>query len=120
MKQMKIINAYKAVEPISKDKDLPSDISYIFYRIRKLLQPQWDFQMEREKALFEKYSPKYENERLVFESPKEAKEFSEEMKKLSDIEVDLGDYKKMDFHPTSSVKLSAEDMEKLEDFLNYV
>jgi len=120
MKQQKIVQVYKVIEPISKNKDLPSDISYVFYRIRKLLQDQWDFQIEEERKIFEKYNPKYVNEKLTFDNPEQAQAFTEEIKKLSEIDADLGEFSKFDFHPDGRVKLSAEDMEKLEDFLNYV
>ena len=120
MKQQKIVQAYKVLETVSKDKEIPSDISYIFYKVRKLLQPQWDFQKEEEQKIFEKYTPKFENEKLVFLDSEKAKQFTEEITKLAEMDIDLGKFEKIDFHPDPRVKLSAEDMDCLEEFLNYI
>ena len=61
MKQKDYINAYKVIQKY-QDKELSLDVSYGLFKVKKLLQPQWDFQLERESAIFTKYSPEQNEE----------------------------------------------------------
>ena len=50
MKQIQVINAYKALTNLS-NQVLPIRISYAIHKLRKSLSTAWDFQVEREKYI---------------------------------------------------------------------
>lgn len=118
MKQSKIIEAYKATNRIKDLKDIPNDIAYTFYKIRKLLQPQWDFQLERENALKEKYGFTFEEGKVKFNSQQDAIECDKEMFDLANMDIELS-IEKQTLKITDRPLLTVSEMESLEDFLNY-
>ena len=120
MKQIKYVLAYKVIDKIKNNDSVPSDLSYTFFRIRKILQPQWDFQLEEETKIFNKYNPKNTgNGTFKFDNPDDAPKFAEEIENLSNIEVE-DSFDKVQFKPDDRINLSIEDLEVLEPFVEYV
>ncbi len=118
MKQQNIVNAYKVIKKYENEK-LPLDISYGFFKLKKLLQTQWDFEVEREKALFEKYNPvQDDNGNLVFKTPEDQQGFAEDIEELLSMDCDWDEDKiKIDFN--NRLDMPIVDIEALDDFVTF-
>lgn len=118
MKQSTIINAYKVIQKHRQDQ-LPLDVSLAFFKVKKMLDDQWEFQLEKENELIEKYHPtRKENGDLVFDPPENMDKFIEEINAIGDLDIDL-DYKKVDAKFGNKIELSVDEIEALEEFMNF-
>jgi len=124
MKQSKIIRAYKTLNKIAQDK-LPLPVSHKLWTLTRVLQPHWDFQTEKEAEVFQKYDPKYnEDGSMDFGTEERAKECRKEyeqvVKEIADLDVDLGDFKKIILHLDDNLNISIGDIDALSDFVDFV
>ena len=116
MEQQKIVNAYKVVKKYENEK-LPLDISYGFFKLKKILQAQWDFEIERERALFEKYNPTQdENGNFIFKTPEDQQNFTKELAELLAMDCDW-DENKIRINFDSNFEIPISDIEALDDFV---
>ena len=123
MKNAKIISAYKALATIGEQK-LPLSVSHKLWTIKKMLEPHWEFQVEKEQEVIQKYKPVIAPDGAVtFKSDEDAKACREEYEKtvneLADLEVELGDYKKVVLHFDDKIDLSVQDIEAFSDFVEF-
>lgn len=118
MKQQQIVNAYKVIQKY-KEKELPLDISYGLFKLKKLLQPAWDFELEEEGKIFDKYHPTQgENNELTFASVEDKTNFAKDMASLLDMESDYDEDKVIiDFN--NRLDLTLTDIEALDDFVQF-
>lgn len=118
MKQQEYINAYKVIQKFENEK-LPLDISFGLFKVKKLLQDQWDFQVSREKEIFELYNPKVTEEgTFVFKSKDDEKGFTEDFTELMNMDVDKTiDKIHIDFG--SRIEMSISDIEALSSFVEF-
>lgn len=121
MKQFKIIAAYKTIEDIKqRNKEYPLAVAHAIFKIKKTLQDQWDFQVEEERKLFEKYSPVSDDGNSIkFASDEDAKAFSSKIAELSDMDVEL-DYIKPKIRLSEQFDLTLSEMEALDDFIEFI
>ena len=118
MKQQQIVNAYKVIKKYENDK-LPLDISYGFFKLKKLLQAQWDFEIEREKAIFDKYNPtQREDNNLAFASEEDQNNFSKDLTELLNMDVDW-DEDKIVINFDGRLDMPLGDIEALDDFVTF-
>ena len=119
MKQQQILNAYKVIQKYSNDK-LPLDISYAFFKLKKALQEQWEFELERERKIFDKYHPTQEEDgQLKFDNDEDMKNFSKELTELLDMEVDMYDFSKIKVDFGGRLDMPVVDIEALDDFITF-
>ena len=124
MKQSTIIRAFKALNNIYGQKTSLS-VSHKLWTLRQKLAPQWDFQTEKEQEVIQKYEPDIMPDGTVKFKSKEdemacMKEYAKTVDELSDIDVDMDDYKKIILHLDDKLELSIEDMEALSEFIDFV
>lgn len=124
MKQSTIIRAYKTLNTLSAQK-LPLSVSHKLWTLARTLRPHWEFQAEKEAEVFQRYEPKYNDDgSMDFGSDERAKECKAEYEKtvneIADLDVDLGDYKKIILHLDDKLDLSIGDIEALSDFVDFV
>ena len=124
MKQYKIIKAYKAINKLYEQK-LPLSVSHKLWMLRKALMPTWDFQIEKEQEVIMSFNPDTDqNGGAVFSDPEVAeackKEYEKVCVELADLDVDLGEFKKIIIHLDDKIEISVEDIEALEDFVDFV
>ena len=124
MKQSKIIRAYKALTNISQQK-LPLSVSYKLWNLSRLLQPQWEFQTDEEAKVIEKYNPVANADgSMNFGSEERAKECKAEYEKtvaeIAELDVDLGDFKKVTLHLDDNIDISIGEIEALSEFVDFV
>lgn len=122
MKQYEIIKAYKAIENI-QHKKASLKVSYAFFKIKKLLQPQYDFQLEQEKAVYSQFEYTVgEDGRLNFGSQEKAAEFSntlsQRLAELEDLDIDL-EFTKPVINTNESIEMSVDDIVALEPFIEF-
>lgn len=118
MKQQQIVNAYKVIKKYENDK-LPLDISYAFFKLKKKLQEQWDFEVEREKTIFDKYKPEQKQDgNITFSSKEDEEGFEKEIAELLNMESDWDDEKiKVNFD--GRIDMPVVDIEALDDFITF-
>ncbi len=117
MTQGRMVKAYKALLEIGQQR-LPSTISYKLFKLRRQLQPAWDFQIERETQIFEMYPPVQQEDRkfFKFESPEAKQDFEEAFKELNDMEPEIP-FDPINVPLLPEMRLSGNDLETLEDFV---
>ena len=121
MKQGQIVAVFNILKRFQDDIQLPNDISYAFFRLMQLVKDQVDFQVKRQNKLAEKYHcHEGENGLPVCENDDDARGYSEELNELIDMDVDLGEYKKIPFKNDGRCNLSPRELMILSDFFEYV
>lgn len=123
MKHEKIIKAYMVLDRLSKD-EIPLAISYKLFKVKKLLQPQWDFQTERVEAIINKYDPKrLPDGSMKFKSKSEgekcAQELNDKIKEIGDMDISFADMKKPIINLDTDIRLSVSDIDALNDFFTF-
>ena len=123
MKQAKIIKAYKAINKLY-DQQLPLTISHKLWMLRQKLEPTWEFQVDKEQEVIMAYSPVIAQDGAVTfntqeDSVKCREEYEKVCKEIADIDVDLGDFQKIQIKLDDKLEISIEDIEALEDFVDF-
>lgn len=119
MKQGKIIAAHQALMNLNRQQ-LSLSSAYNIHKMMKQTQKAWDFQVEQEQKLFEKYQPKSEkNGSLEFATKEDEKEFTEYLKELSNMESDV-EIMPISIRLAENVKISPSDIEALGGFVEFV
>lgn len=116
MKQGNYVSAYKAIQNIQTLR-MPVDLALAFFRVKKNLQDQWDFQLQEEQKIFSKYHVTQGQNGLQLEDPKKQEAFMKELRKLSELEID-GNVEKVSVKIDGRIEMSVEDIEALSEFMN--
>ena len=117
MKQGAIVKAYKVLNKIGQ-QDLPIRLAYDLFRVKKALQPQWDFQLaEEEKAI--SGAREEANGDIAFDTPEAAEACRGRLAELAGIDVDLKVTPAQIPLNTLGLKLSMEDIEALSMFVKF-
>lgn len=117
MKQMIIANAYKTITKFDNEQ-LPLDISYKLYKVKKALQDQWDFQIKEEEKIFDKYHPQVESGKYIFDTKEDEENFAKEIIALANLEIDL-DFNKVSIGFGDRLKLSINEIDALNEFIDF-
>ena len=119
MKQSKIIEAYHVLKNTAGES-YPLPIAYALYNLRKSMEPHADFQIEQEKKLIEEFNGKPGANGLInFGNTENAQRFLEKLKELGDLEVDFT-FTPIDIPISEDIKITPNDIEKLDGFVNFV
>lgn len=118
MKQEKYISAYKVIQKYENEK-LPLDISYGLFKVKKILQDQWDFEVTKEQEIFDRYKPSVNDDgSFSFETTEDQIGFAKELSDLLSMKVDQ-DFDKVKIDFGDRVELSLTDIEALDDFIEF-
>lgn len=118
MKQQQIVNAYKVIKKYENEK-LPLDISYAFFKLKKLLQEQWDFEIQQEQSIFEKYHPTQdESGNLIFDTKEDETNFAKDIAELLNMDV-IWDEEKFHIDFAGRLDMPMVDIEALDDFIAF-
>lgn len=118
MKQNQFVKAYLTVQSHENDK-LPLNVSYAFYKLKKNLQTQWDFQVEKEREIMEKYHPTTNEQGMYqFESDEARSNFGKELTDLAQLEVPM-DFDKVHIDMNSEINFSVAEIEALDEFVEF-
>lgn len=116
MTQGNLIRAYKAVNALTEQR-LPLPISYKLFKLKKSLQPVWDFQLQEEERIFNLYPPTdREGNQYKFATPEDAQGFREAFKELREMESDI-EFKPLNLPMLESMNLSGEEIDALTDVI---
>ena len=124
MKQSTIIQAYKTIQELSQQK-LPLAVGHKLWTVKRMLEPHWEFQREKEQEVFEKYKPVInEDGSLQFKDKEEGeafgKEYLEMVNEVADLDVDLGEYKKVLLHFDDKIDMTVDEIAALSEFVDFV
>lgn len=116
MTQSKLIKAYKAMESLALVDELTAKEQWEIYNVRKKIRPHYEFQIERENAIREKYAEYADGDgELVGDK---AEEFINEINELLNMEVDMESDKKPQIRFVKGINFIT--AESLEDFIEFV
>lgn len=118
MKQQDYINAYKVIQKYENEK-LPLNVSYGLFKVKKLLQDQWDFEVSRETEIYEKYKVSInEDGTFKFETPEDREGFLKDFEELLGMEV-VQPIEKIRFDFGDQIQMSVSDIEALSNFVEF-
>ena len=122
MKQINVINAYSTTEKLSDNGDLPINTKWILCQTRKTLRPHYEFQVEQNKQILEKYNGQYDQatNQINFETIDQANGFQKEHDELDNLDVEV----QLDIKPTLKLSeipnITVHQMETLEAFIEFI
>ena len=124
MKHSDVIKAYMVLNKMSSD-EIPLSISYKLFKVKKMLQPQWDFQNERIDSVMKKYNPARQMDgSLKFKNKKDGEKCADELNKMMEeiagMEIDFADIKKPLIHLDTDISLSIADIDALSPFIEFI
>ena len=119
MKQNKIVDAYKTIKNMNGEKfHLP--VAYKLYKLRKELEPHFDFKTEQEKAAIAEFEGKVnDNGSVSFKSPEIAQQFVDKLKELGDMEIETEIEPVVIRMEDVHVELTPNEIEKLDGFIDF-
>ena len=86
MTQAEAIMAYKVLASLSREK-LPVKTAYALFRLKKALQPAYDFMAEQERAVCGRYDASVDDKGIIRpKDPEKTKAMLEELNALKDME----------------------------------
>lgn len=123
MKHAKVIDAYMVLDRMSRD-EIPLSTSYKLFTVKKMIQPQWDFQNERIDSVLEKYHPVRQLDgSLQFKNKKEGEKCANELnamvEEIGEMEIDFADFKRPVIKLSTNISLSVADIEALSPFIDF-
>lgn len=118
VKHYDIITCYKALNKMS-EQYMPARISYALYRVKTKLKPIWDFHVEHENKLLEKYGESDGNDKWMIKDPDKRTEWSREMLELMDIEEEI-DISPVCLEIPQDISMTVEQFESLNPFVNFI
>ena len=92
MTQSQIINAYKTLPELSEISGISKKEQWELYKLRNVLKTHFEFQVEQENKIREKYSEYADKDGNLF--GEYAERFVNDMKEIADLEVELGEFDK--------------------------
>ena len=117
MVQSDVIKAYKALDSI-KDTPMPVKIAYQIYKLKKVLETRWEFQVEQETKLAEKFHAiPLEGYRVKFENGDDMDGWNEAIKKLNDMEVNDIFFEPVKIPNDVDIRVTPETMAALDGFV---
>lgn len=115
MKQSEIIKAYKTMESLASNNELSQDEQWDIYQLRKTLRPHFEFQVEREDAIREKYLP-FANEDGAL-SEEESQKYLKELTDLGNMDINMPEIIKPKIRFVKGISFIT--AEQLEDFIEF-
>ncbi len=120
MKNGQVVAVYNIIDRFMNDADMPSDISYAFFRLRKIIENNIEYQVERQKKFVEKHhGKKTDDNSVVFPSGEEREAFDRDVYEFANSDVELEPFEKIPFKNDGRCKLSIGELIILEAFLEY-
>ena len=121
MTYQQIVNAKQAIDEIGK-LHFPIRISYELFKLKKRVEQLFEFEVDQEKKLVEKYGGQIKNNgSILFDSKEITETFGNEMAELLKTEVEE-EFEPVDIDITEAgdVSISPELMWKLDGFVNFM
>ena len=115
MKQSKIITAYRMLEALADNEHLSKKEQWNLYKLRCDLKPHVEFQVEQEELVRKKYEEFADDKGII--TGEKAESYVNEIKSISEIEVDL-ELKKPQIRMTDGITFKI--IEPLEEFVEFL
>lgn len=120
MKQGQIVAVMNIINRFMEDNDMPSDISYAFFRLRNILKEPIEFQTEKQQKIFKKYNGIIDDDgQMIFENEEDEASFRKEILDEAETDIDIQPFEKIPFRNDGRCKLSMFDLIVLQDFFDY-
>lgn len=116
----KAVEAYMALCQMGDIRRAPATQIKLF-KLKKLLQPSFEFFSEEEKKLVDAFGGTIDPMgRVMFEDKSRNTEYTNERKQLLDLECGLEMDKKIQIYSTELKEISISEMEALEEFVEFI
>lgn len=117
MSQKRVIDAYLVLMKLGAAQQ-PVKVAYGLYKLRKQLEPTFNFRMEQERLVIERYHGTQDGNTISFADPETAQKARVDLDELNEMEVQI------DFEPVSismediaGASQSMNDLEALDGFV---
>ena len=129
MTQIEAVKAYAAAKALNQ-QTLTGFIAKKIFTLTQKLQPCWDFEMQEEKKIYEKY-PTYDpnkgvcrardrSEEAIKEASEEAEAVSKDLKELQELEIEPINFEKFTILlENENIKISGEEIGSLAPFIDF-
>ena len=121
VKQSKIVKAYRALAALA-ETDIPLRASYQIFLLKKILEPHYLFQAEKEKKMLDGLGGIVNKDGAIkFKQADAVNKFKNTIKELGDIDVEI-DFEPviLDMNQMEDLKMKANDIECLDGFVKFV
>lgn len=119
MKHSTAVRAFKILYAIGETK-LSAEAAYKLFKLRKALQPEFDFQLEQEQKCVDKYNATVdENGIYKTKNPADMKALATELKDVANLDC-MVSVEPVEVTVDKSLHLSLNDMEALEPFVRFI
>jgi hypothetical protein len=116
----KAVEAYLTLVKLSDVRRAPATQIKLF-KLKKLLQPSFEFTGEEEKKLIEELGGVADDlGKVTFQKTEDLVQYNRERVKLLDLECEVDLEKKMTVHSEELKEISLAEMEALETFIDFV
>lgn len=116
MKQTNIMKAYKLLESLADNPDLNKMDQWKLYKLRTVLRPHYDFQVEQENIIRQKYIDQADESGNLSGEP--ARQYVDEINAIGDLEIDMGEFEKPMIKMVDGITFKI--MEPLEGFVEFL
>ena len=114
----KALKAYLTLQAMGS-KQIPSSTAYKLFKLKKALLDVVEFQTEEEKKLVDECGGTItENGTIIIEDAEKRKEYAAKYKELEQMECDV-EYNQIKLSSAEIKEMSINEMEALEDFVNF-
>lgn len=117
VKQRDVISAYKILNRLNADI-LPLTISFKIFKLKKALQSQFDWQIEEERKIFEKFNVRQTESGLAPEDPNDTPVVIKQMEELGNADVDV-DIDKISIPLVAEIRIAPNEFDVLEKFIEF-
>ena len=118
MKQERIVQAYRVIMKLAGEQ-LPLPVSFGLYKLRKQLEPHFDFQVEQEQKYIETIGAQISPDGVIqFTNNQQRAQYVQRFHELSNMDVDIAVTPVTIDSGTVSISLSMNEIESLDGFVN--
>lgn len=116
MKQTDIMKAYKLLESLADNQALNKMDQWNLYKLRLILRPHFDFQVEQENIIQQKYIELADE--LGNLSGEPAKQYMEEINAVGNLDVEMDEFEKPQIRMVDGITFKI--IEPLEEFVEFL
>ena len=118
MKLIKIVNAYNAVEELSKTDGLTIIGKWSLYKVRKDISSHYEFYVQECQNLISGYKVEVNGSNVTFESADLAKEYKTKQNDIDNLEIDVQAVKQ-DVKLSDIPNITVQQIETLDEFIEF-
>lgn len=119
MKLIEVVKAYNVINNL-KGEQMPLDVSWALVQTINMLQPKYEFFIEKQKEAVEKYPHETTEGKLKFNNSEDSDACIKELNELAEFDVEINFEEKPKIKITDKVNIPVESVIVLKQFIDFV